>query len=1304
MAQSENTITTSGALTSDEQWSGTVVLTGSVSVDPPWQLDIAPGTIVQVPPNESLSINSQANIIGSEDLPIVFEGSGNAPWSGLQFGSSSSSSFISHAVFSGASTCIAISGGVQVIQDSLLNGCIDYGIYIGGGAPEIANNRIVDNPGTGIQLDATGASITYNTIDANGGYGLRFNGGLSDSTIIENNIISRNALTGWYFGAKVSSGYNNVWGNTEDYQSPGTIPESHLSSDPLYLDLSTGNRRLQADSASKTASSEGGEIGAYGDGGTSPDYRPEFTNEATTSGALTRNERWSGTVTLTGSVSVDWPWQLEIAPGTVVQVPASESLLINARLNSIGSADSPIVFEGAGGGLWSGLQFGSSSSSSFISHAVFSGASTCIAISGGVQVIQDSLLNGCIDYGIYIGGGAPEIANNRIVDNPGTGIQLDATGASITYNTIDANGGYGLRFNGGLSDSTIVENNIISRNALTGWYFGAKVSSGYNNVWGNTEDYQSPGTIPESHLSSDPLYLDLSTGNRRLQADSASKTASSEGGEIGAYGDGGTSPDYRPEFTNEATTSGALTRNEHWSGTVTLTGSVSVDWPWQLEIAPGTVVQVPASESLLINARLNSIGSADSPIVFEGAGGGLWSGLQFGSSSGSSFISHAVFSGASTCIAISGGVQVIQDSLLNGCIDYGINIGGGAPEIANNRIVDNPGTGIQLDATGASITYNTIDTNGGYGLRFNGGLSDSTIVENNIISRNALTGWYFGAKVSSGYNNVWGNTEDYQSPGTIPESHLSSDPLYLDLSTGNRRLQADSASKTASSEGGEIGAYGDGGTSSDYRPEFTNEATTSGALTRNEHWSGTVTLTGSVSVDWPWQLEIAPGTVVQVPANESLLVNSRLSSVGSADSPIVFEGAGGALWSGLQFGSSSGGSFISHAVFSGANTCIAISGGKQVIQDSLLNGCIDYGVYIGGGAPEIANNRIVDNPGTGIQLDATGASITYNTIDANGGYGLRFNGGLSDSTIVENNIISRNALTGWYFGAKVSSGYNNVWRNAEDYQSPGTIPESHLSSDPVYVDLSTGNRRIACGSPSKTAGSKGGEIGAYGNGRDVGDAAVICDPIIPLTLRDNVWELIVVPGETGAYSIQDLFEDALPMDTFDSTWTVYTFDNDVQDYRTPDLDYIPSTGEGMWIIQIVADTVEIELPSFVPAALPDGNVACASSVGCIDKRLPTSDQIVTWAMVGSPSRYNVPFSDFRIVSDIDGSVCIDGCTVADAVNDQLTTGFVWAYVSENADYTDLAPTDSVSPWQGVWFNTLPAANAGNMDLLLPLGN
>ena len=190
------------------------------------------------------------------------------------------------------------------ISNSRLSGC-QYGIYSSSGSPIISNNVLAENSQAGIYVYSGAPKIRFNTIDQNGNYGIyfRLTGGSAE---LSNNIVTRNAQGLAGDARSASRGYNNVWRNGNNYGWTAGVAETDISSDPLYLDQYASDYRLLDGSASKVASAEGAEIGAYGSGGTPPDA--EILNislSPTLSGQLTRSERWSGDITLTGNVSVN---------------------------------------------------------------------------------------------------------------------------------------------------------------------------------------------------------------------------------------------------------------------------------------------------------------------------------------------------------------------------------------------------------------------------------------------------------------------------------------------------------------------------------------------------------------------------------------------------------------------------------------------------------------------------------------------------------------------------------------------------------------------------------------------------------------------------------------------------------------------------------------------------------------------------------------------------------------------------------------------------------------------------------------
>ena len=413
---------------------------------------------------------------------------------------------------------------------------------------------------------------------------------------------------------------------------------------------------LKESSPSKTAANDGGELGAYGDGGSPPDADDSgLSTTPTVSGNLTRSERWSGEIELTGTVTVDWPHRLVIDPGTRIRVPANAALKVNSIVRVLGTAQSPVIMEAAeGSGQWTGLILDSSAAGSTIRHARISGASYCIQTNGARDEISNNRLSGC-GYGIYSASGSPIVTNNLLVENSQAGMYVYSGSPRITYNTLDLNGNYGLyfRLTGG---SSVIQNNIVTRNNQGVAGDARSATRGYNNIWLNGNNVAWTAGSSDTDISSDPLYFDRYAVDYRLSDGSSSKTASTTNGEIGAYGNGGNPPaTNNADLITEATLEGELNRSERWSGEIDLTGSVTVNWPHRLIIEPGTRITVPANAALRVNSFVRVLGTAESPVVMEAAeGSGLWQGLILDSSGAGSTVHHARISGASYCIQLNG--------------------------------------------------------------------------------------------------------------------------------------------------------------------------------------------------------------------------------------------------------------------------------------------------------------------------------------------------------------------------------------------------------------------------------------------------------------------------------------------------------------------------------------------------------------------------------------------------------------------------------------------------------------------------
>ncbi len=259
--------------------------------------------------------------------------------------------------------------------------------------------------------------------------------------------------------------------------------------------------------------------------------------------------------------------------------------------------------------------------------------------------------------------------------------------------------------------------------------------------------------------------------------------------------------------------------------------------------------------------------------------------------------------------------------------------------VSNNLIIDSKEHGIYVNASDSktSVMSNTV-VNSRIGIGIDTYCTaDKVTVEGNIVTHNAHAGISGGGggKAQMGNNNVWNNNDADYYGITKGSTDISVDPMYVDYLKDNFQLQSSSPCKT-------IGAYSGGNPSSPSVKTYITTPTTSGTLAQNERWSGTVTLTGSVTVPSPYVLIIEPGTTVSVSENAGIFINSsRLFAQGTASAPIVFKPVTeGTRWYGITLTTVIPGSnFISNCQISGASYGINIADCEPEITDSVIRNC-----------------------------------------------------------------------------------------------------------------------------------------------------------------------------------------------------------------------------------------------------------------------------------------------------------------------------------------------------------------------------
>ena len=113
-------------------------------------------------------------------------------------------------------------------------------------------------------------------------------------------------------------------------------------------------------------------------------------------------------------------------------------------------------------------------------------------------------------------------------------------------------------------------------------------------------------------------------------------------------------------------------------------------------------------------------------------------------------------------------------------------------------------------------------------------------------------------------------------------------------------------------------------------------------------WSGTQTLTGTYTIGVADEVIIQPCTVVRLPANDRIIVDGRLTVLGTQSCPVVLEASGLGDHEGIQFNASS-------------------SGRGSLIQNLSIEDSI-YGITVYGSNPVIENLTVVNPDRVAVDL------------------------------------------------------------------------------------------------------------------------------------------------------------------------------------------------------------------------------------------------------------------------------------------------------------------------------------------------
>lgn len=202
-----------------------------------------------------------------------------------------------------------------------------------------------------------------------------------------------------------------------------------------------------------------------------------------------------------------------------------------------------------------------------------------------------------------------------------------------------------------------------------------------------------------------------------------------------------------------------------------------------------------------------------------------------------------------------------------------------------------------------------------------------------------------------------------------------------------------------------------------------------------------------------------------------------------------------------------------------------------------------------------------------------------------------------------------------------------------------------------------------------------------------------------LSLDSGEWVLASIPGDSGNYSVADIFaSDSLPEEDYSKTWSVFIFDAGAGEYSEVPINGSVGTGMGFWIVQTTGVGVTVELPVLPMPTLSQPGAGCTGANGCYVSNLQSQGANAAWNIVGVVSNTAQNMSEVGFSQEQAGVGCVAGCSTEEALNDEVF-GPLWLYDSATRDYTRVDENSVILPGQAFWVRS--RAGLSNARMLIP---
>jgi RHS repeat-associated protein len=872
---------------------------------------------------------------------------------------------------------------------------------------------------------------------------------------------------------------------------------------------------------------------------------------ATTSGVLAADETWTGTVNITGDITVPEGLTLTIAAGTTVQFlalnddtagghdPSRIELLINGSLIAEGTVLEPIVLTSnaitPAAGDWSGIrQTGSGQLTLRHTTVEYASFGVDYRVDGEFTVsptIENSTIRHTNGRGLYIEGkGAANltasIQNNAIHNHGKDGVYLSATGTNtivsttVTNNQVHSNNNYGIYLEGSSYSNSaftaLVNNNQVHDCRTYGIYV-------YNRS--TTNDVQLVGNTVYNITNSSAWGIYVNNSNNSPRLEIVNNTVySNQGGGLYFY-------------------------NNYHSGAIT-------------PLIQGNTLR----DNNGIGLRVHNYRGTHTPLVKQNT-------VYNNSGNGIQFDDYYYSSAFQPEISL----NEVHD---NG--GYGLYISTNqSATVVHNNIYDNTNNGIYLaNASELSrINFNNIYGNTGNYALYN---NSSALVD-------ARYNWWDAApklEMDAGNNpkNITRIFDIYDdsNKGTVDYGQWLSTQQTLSTATATSWVKAPADGETLKAttyriEGSAVAPTGidrveistDGGTTWNlatgtlqWHYDWTvpgdgayliksrvittdstiqtaaagntvtidnSLATTSGVLAADETWTGTVNITGDITVPEGVTLTIAAGATIQFlalnddtagghdPARAELLINGSLIAEGTAEAPIILtrSGAGTAAagdWGGLYQTPTAGGQLtLRHVTIEYASLGVdyRVDGDFTVspmIENSTIRHSTGRGLYLEGKGGVnltalVTDNTVHGHSSDGIYLSATDnntaltATVTNNHVYSNNRYGIYMVGSSYSNSAFTTSVSNNQVHDCRTYGIYV---YNRSATNDAQIVGNTVYNITNSSAWGIYVNNNNLSPRLEMVN-NTVYSSQGGGLYFYNNYH----SGAITPLIQGNTLRDN---------------------------------------------------------------------------------------------------------------------------------------------------------------------------------------------------------